>query len=187
MKKLILAFVAIMTVTASQAQNENRRGNGDRQVDRTEMTKRRTDDAVKKYGLNKDQAAKLLALNTKYADKIGPGMGGMRGGARGDRPRPNFGGGGGFGGGQGMGQGMGQGGQRPEMTPEMREQFAKMRQEREEAQKQYDAELQEILTPEQYKSYQADQEEMRQNMGRRGNGQRGNGQRGERRNRDQQQ
>jgi hypothetical protein len=143
------------------------------------MTKRRTDDAVKKYNLNEDQAAKLLALNTKYADKIGFGMGGMRGGGRGNRPRPNFGDGGGQGMGQGMG--MGQGGQRPEMTEEMREQFAKMRQEREEAQKKYDAELQEIMTPDQYKAYQADQEEMRKNMGRRGNGQRGG--RGNRENR----
>jgi Spy/CpxP family protein refolding chaperone len=170
MKKLIMALVAFMTVTASQAQGNFGQGNGERrEIDRTEMTKRRTDDAVKKYSLNEDQAAKLLALNTKYADKIGFGMGGMRGGARGDRPRPNFGG----------GQGMGQGGQRPEMTEEMREQFAKMRQEREEAQKQYDTELQQIMTPEQYKAYQADQEEMRRNFGRRGQG----GQRGGRGNR----
>ena len=67
----------------------------------------------------------------------------------------------------------------PEMTEEQREQFAKMRQEREEAQKQYDAELQQIMTPEQYKAYQADQEEMRRNFGRRGQG----GQRGGRGNR----
>ena len=174
MKKLIMAFVAFMTVTASQAQGNFGQGNGERrEIDRTEMTKRRTDDAVKKYSLNEDQAAKLLALNTKYVDKIGFGRGGMRGGARGDRPRPNF------GGGQGMGQGMGQGGQRPEMTEEMREQFAKMRQEREEAQKQYDTELQQIMTPEQFKAYQADQEEMRRNFGRRGQG----GQRGGRGNR----
>ena len=173
MKKLILAFVAIMTMTAAQAQGNFGQGNGERrEFDRTEMTKRRTDDAVKKYSLNEDQAAKLLALNTKYADKIGFGMGGMRGGGRGMRPRPNFGGGN-----QGGGQG-----QRPEMTEEQREQFAKMRQEREEAQKQYDTELQQIMTPEQFKAYQADQEEMRKNFGRRGNGQRGG--RGNRENRE---
>ncbi len=170
MKKLIMALVAFMTVTASQAQGNFGQGNGERrEIDRTEMTKRRTDDAVKKYSLNEGQAAKLLALNTKYADKIG--FGGMRGGNRGGmRPRPNFGGG---------NQGGGQGGQRPEMTEEMREQFAKMRQEREEAQKQYETELQQIMTPEQYKAYQADQEEMRRNFGRRGQG----GQRGGRGNR----
>lgn len=170
MKKIILAFVAFMTMTAAQAQGNFGQGNGERrEMDRTEMTKRRTDDAVKKYSLNEEQAAKLLALNTKYADKIGFG-GGMRGGNRGMRPRPNFGGGDNQGGGQG---------QRPEMTEEMREQFAKMRQEREEATKQYEAELQQIMTPEQYKAYQADQEEMRRNFGRRGQG----GQRGGRGNR----
>ena len=169
MKKIILAFVAFMTMTAAQAQGNFGQGNGERrEMDRTEMTKRRTDNAVKKYSLNDDQAAKLLALNTKYADKIGFG-GGMRGG-RGMRPRPNFGGGDNQGGGQG---------QRPEMTEEQREQFAKMRQEREEAQKQYDTELQQIMTPEQFKAYQADQEEMRRNFGRRGQG----GQRGGRGNR----
>ena len=95
MKKVFLALVAMITVTAAQAQGDNRPQRGDRQVDRTEMIKQRTDNTVQKYGLNEDQAAKLLALNTKYADKIG--FGGMRGGARGDRPRPNFGGGGGQG------------------------------------------------------------------------------------------
>ena len=60
MKKLILAFVAVMTMTAAQAQGDNNQGNGERpRVDRTEMLKRRTDDAVKKYGLNEEQAAKL--------------------------------------------------------------------------------------------------------------------------------
>ena len=95
MKKLILAFVAVMTMTAAQAQGDNNQGNGERpRVDRTEMLKRRTDDAVKKYGLNEEQAAKLLQLNTKYADTMGRRMGGQRGGRRGGaRPAPNFGGG----------------------------------------------------------------------------------------------
>ena len=164
MKKMILAFIAFITVTAVQAQENNAQGNSERRdTDRTEMTKRRTEDAVKKYGLNDDQAAKLLALNTKYADKMGPGRGGMRGG-RGMRPRPDF--------------GNGQQGERPQMTDEQREQFAKARQERQEATKQYEAELQQILTPEQYKAYQADQEAMRKNFGRRGQ----DGQRGGRRN-----
>jgi hypothetical protein len=157
MKKMILAIVAMITVTAAQAQGDNQQNNGQRrQFDQTEMVKRRTDDAVKKYGLSEEQAAKLLTLNNKFAGKMGgPGMRGQRGGAR---PRPNFG---------------SDGGQRPEMTEEMRQQMQKMRQEREEAQKQYDAELQTILTPDQYKAYQADQEQMRRNFGRRGGGQRG--------------
>ena len=173
MKKVFLALVAMITVTAAQAQGDNRPQRGDRQVDRTEMIKQRTDNAVQKYGLNEDQAAKLLSLNTKYADQMGPGMGrgGRRGGGQGGgmRPRPGFGG--------NDGQGFQQG-QRPEMTEEMRAQMEKMRKEREEAQKKYDEELQTILTPDQYKAYQADQEEMRRNFGnRRGGGQRRGGNR----------
>ena len=64
------------------------------------------------------------------------------------------------------------------MTEEMRAQMEKMRKDREEAQKKYDEELQTILTPDQYKAYQADQEEMRRNFGnRRGGGQRRGGNR----------
>ena len=178
MKKMILAIMAVMTMTAAQAQGDNQQGrNGRRQFDRTEMVKQRTDNAVKKYGLSEEQAAKLLSLNTKYADNLGPGMGmrGPRGGGRGgNRPNPNFGGG---------DNGGGQFGQRPEMTEEMRAQMEKMRKEREESMKKYEEELQTIMTPEQYKAYQADQEEMRKNFGRRGGGQRG--QRGERRQQEQ--
>ena len=176
MKKIILAIVAMMTMTAAQAQEQGDNANrqrGQRQFDRTEMIKQRTDNAVQKYGLNEDQAAKLLSLNTKFADQMGPGMGrgGRRGGGQGGgmRPRPGFGG--------NDGQGFQQG-QRPEMTEEMRAQMEKMRKDREEAQKKYDEELQTILTPDQYKAYQADQEEMRRNFGnRRGGGQRRGGNR----------
>jgi hypothetical protein len=169
MKKMILAIVAMMSITAAMAQGNNRpQRNGNQQFDRTEMIKQRTDNAVQKYGLNTDQAAKLLELNTKYADTMGPGMGmgGRRGGGQGGgmRPRPNFGG--------GNGQGAQQG-QRPEMTEEMRAQMEKARKDREEAQKKYEEELKTIMTPDQYKAYQADQEEMRRNFGnRRGGGQR---------------
>ena len=168
MKKMVLAIVAMMSITAAMAQGNNRpQRNGNQQMDRTEMIKQRTDNAVQKYGLSSEQAAKLLELNTKYADTMGPGMGmgGRRGGGQGgaQRPRPNFGG----------GQGGAQQGQRPEMTEEMRAQMEKMRKEREESQKKYDEELQTIMTPDQYKAYKADQEEMRRNFGnRRGGGQR---------------
>lgn len=165
MKKMVLAIVAMMSITAAMAQGNNRpQRNGNQQMDRTEMIKQRTDNAVQKYGLNSEQAAKLLELNTKYADTMGPGMGmgGRRGGFQ-QGQRPNFGG----------GQGGFQQGQRPEMTEEMRAQMEKMRKEREESQKKYDEELQTIMTPDQYKAYKADQEEMRRNFGnRRGGGQR---------------
>ena len=75
MKKMILALVALMTMTAAQAQDDNKQRGERRQFDRTEMVKQRTDDVAKKYGLTKEQADKLLELNTKYADKMGRGMG----------------------------------------------------------------------------------------------------------------
>jgi len=158
MKKMILAIVAIMMMTAAQAQDNNlQNGRERRNFDRTEMIKKRTDDVVKKYGLSEEQATKLLSLNTKFAGNMGPGMRGMRGGRGGarQRPRPNFGAG-------------NADGQRPEMTEEMREQMQKAREERQQAMKQYDTELQTIMTPDQYKAYQADQAEMRKNGFRRG-------------------
>ena len=165
MKKLILAFVAMITMTSAQAQNDNNSSRGERgRFDRTEMLKRRTDETVKKYGLNEEQATKLLELNTKYADKMGSGMGGPRDGRRGgarpgaDRNRNR------------------QQGQRPELTEEQKQNMEKQRAERQAAMEQYATELQAIMTPDQYNAYKAD---MEKNM--RQGGQRGGGPRGERR------
>ena len=148
MKKLIFSIIAVMSLTTAIAQDNDRpRRDGQRNFDRTEMLKRRTDDVVKKYNLNSEQAEKLLALNTKFADKLNPRMGGF-GRGRGSRPAPNFGG--------------GNGGNRPEMTEEMRQNMEKMRQER-----------QTIMTPEQFKAYQEDAEKRMQEGRRRGGGPRG--------------
>ena len=57
----------------------------------------------------------------------------------------------------------------------MRAQFEEMRKQREENQKKYDAELEKILTPEQFKSYQKDMEEQRAQRGRGMGGRRGGG------------
>ena len=161
MKKVILALVAVMTMTSVQAQSDNRPARGERrQFDRTEMLKKRTDETVKKYGLNEEQAAKLLELNTKYADKMGQGMGAPRGGRRGAGPGFN---------------GNRQQGQRPELTEEQKQNMEKQRQERQEAMKQYADELQTIMTPDQYKAYKADAEK----RGPQGNNRRGGGSRGE--------
>ena len=160
MKKMILAFVALISMTAAQAQDDNNGKRPERpQMDRTEMVKHRTDDTVKKYGLDSNQAAKLLELNTKYADKMGRGFGGCPGG---------------FGGQRGQ---RGQRPQRPEMTEEMKQQMEAQRKEQAEAMKQYDAELQTILTPEQYKTYKEDQEKRMKEGGRRGGRPRGDRQR----------
>ena len=58
--------------------------------------------------------------------------------------------------------GFGQGGQMPELTEEQRAQMEEARKKREEAQKEYDAELEKIMTPDQFKQYQEDQKNRRQ-------------------------
>lgn len=159
MKKIVLALAVALTVsTAAMAQDGQRRER--RQFNKTEMIQQRTDMVAKKYGLNDKQTKELLALNTEYADKMGPGMRGPRG------PRPD----------------MNNGGRGPK--PEKRDSLKRrerpqnapegMQPNREEMQKnmqEYDAKLQKIMTDDQYKAYKADMEKMRQ-QGPRGGGQR---------------
>ena len=171
MKRFFLMITAVVLMGTTAVAQDN---NGQRpQFDRTEMIKQRTDAMVEKYKLNADQAKQLLELNTKNAETMGPGMGMGRMG--GGRP-------GGMGGRRGGGQ-AGQGGQGApqmggggfQMTEEQRAQFEEMRKQREENQKKYEAELEKILTPEQFKSYQKDMEEQRAQRGRRGMGGPGGG------------
>ena len=152
---MILAFAAAVMMSANvMAQNERPQG---QQMDRAEMLKLRTDQMVKDYGLNEDQAKKVLDLNTKYADKIpmmrGRGGQGQRGerpqGQEGQRQRP-----------QGDARPQGQGGQRSQAD------FEEMRKNMED----YNAELQKIMTEEQFKKYTEN------NSRRGGQGQRGQGQ-----------
>lgn len=154
MKKAILAVIACMAMSFAHAQNDAKKDDRQgRKFDKTEMIKKRTDETAKKYGLNAEQSAKLLTLNTKYADMMGPGNRGMRRGRPGNPPRD------------------GQGdkpedvkkekdgkekGKRPEMTEEMKTQMAAQRKERAEQMKKYDEELQKIMTDEQFKSYKSD-------------------------------
>ena len=172
MKQIVMTLAAMLLLSTSAMAQGNFPQNGQR-PDPKEMIQRRTDRTVQQYGLNAEQAKQLLSLNTKYADVMMPrgGLGGQRGqGARpdGNRQRPAQ--------GDSIRQPRGQrpeGGQRPQggQRPEMNEQM-----------KAYEEELQKIMTPEQYKAYQADRERMRQNMGRGGMG----GQRGQRGRRPQQ-
>jgi Spy/CpxP family protein refolding chaperone len=171
MKRIVLIMTAaVLMGTTAMAQGNN----GQRpQFDRTEMIKQRTDAMVEKYKLDADQAKKLLELNTKNAETMGPGMGmGRMGGGRRGGMGGRRGGGQAGPGGQGAPQ-MGGGGF--QMTEEQRAQFEEMRKQREENQKKYDAELEKILTPEQFKSYQKDMEEQRAQRGRRGMGGPGGG------------
>jgi hypothetical protein len=160
MKKIAMAIAAaLMMSTSAMAQNEEKKGEP-RQFNKTEMIQQRTDATVKRYGLNEEQAAKLLELNTKYADKMGP----MRGGPRGQQ------GGRGFGGRQGMGQGQGQGPRMHRQAPDsLRNNAPRMnREEMQKSMEEYDTQLKAIFTPEQYETYQADQKKMREARGNRG-------------------
>lgn len=149
MKKLVLTMIAMVTMSLSAMAQDTAQVR--RQFNPEQMAKMRTDAVVKKYGLNDDQAKKLLDLNTRFAGRIrpmGPMGGQRRGGQRmqGDRPqrmnpdslRAQ---------GQRRGQGQRGGGfNREEMQKNMED---------------YNNELKAILTPEQYEAYQKDEQQNR--------------------------
>jgi len=153
MKKLVLTMIAMVTMSLSAMAQDTAQVR--RQFNPEQMAKMRTDAVVQKYGLNEDQAKKLLDLNTRFADKIRP-MGQMGGQRRGQGPRM-------------------QGGDRPQrMNPDsLRAQGQRRGQggqgqrggfNREEMQKNmeaYNNELKAILTPEQYEAYQKDEQQNR--------------------------
>lgn len=158
MKKIVVSIAALLLLSTAAIAQDNQGQRPERpRVDRTEMIKQRTDDIVKKYGLNEEQAKQLLSLNTKYLGQ----MGGQRGPRRG-----------------GPGMGPANGGQRPQMNdstarrrPQGGPRQGGMRMGGQ--MQEYNQELQKILTPEQYKAYQADREERMRQFG---------AQRGQRRN-----
>lgn len=160
MKKMMMAIIAMAMSAQMMAQEVRQDDNQRRQFDRTEMLKQRTSETAKKLGLNEEQTAKLLELNTQYADKLRPQMRGQRQarpqgrrpeGARDSvRVRPE------------------RGGQQPS-----REDMEKMREEMQANQAAYDAELQKILTEEQFKAYKADEQNRMQRGPRGGFGKRG--------------
>lgn len=155
MRTILLAAMMALAIHCTAQQTD---GQADRRrnFDPKEMTQRRTDEAVKRYGLDEAQAKKLLELNQKYDTLLmrpmgGPGRGPRPGGDRGPRPesRPDS-------------------TQRREPTAEQkakmeegRKQWDAQRQKMEEARKAYDTELQAILTAEQYEKYKADSKERR--------------------------
>jgi hypothetical protein len=166
MKKLMMILAAAFLSSAAFAQ-------GFGNFDQGEMVKNRTEEQVKQYKLNEDQAKQLEALNTKYAEKMGFGfmmMGGGRGMGRGmgGGQRPQGGPQGGFGGGQGGfggGQGGFGGGQMPQMSEEQRAQMQERMKQMQENMEAYDKELEQIFTPEQFKAYKEDQEKNRARRG----------------------
>lgn len=138
-------MAAIMVGATAMAQDQS--------ADNTEMVKKRTEAVAEKYGLNEEQTQKLLELNTKYANLMGPGPG-QGGGRPGGGPGGDGGSGRPEGGPGGPGGGDSVRAERPQMSEEQRKEM----QEKMEA---YDKELQEIMTEDQYNSYKSDMQNRR--------------------------
>ena len=155
MKKIVMTMVALLTMTAAVAQDnnsENRQRPEFKKPTPEEMANR----MAESLKLDENQQKKVLELNKEYESVLaGPGMG--RGFGRGQRgPRPD--------GQTGASQqnNQQQRPERPQMTEEQRAQFQQMMEKRQE----YDKKLKEILTEDQYKTYQ----EQNQRRGRGGFG-----------------
>ena len=151
MKKIVMTMVALLTMTAAVAQNnENGQRHEFKKPTPEEMTNRMAD----QLKLDDKQKSKVLDLNKEYENVLTPRMGGFgRGRGRGPRPDAQS------GATQNNDQ---QRPQRPQMTEEQRAQMKQMMEKRQE----YDKKLKEILTEEQYKTYQ----EQHQRRGRGGRG-----------------
>ena len=146
MKKMMMTLLAAVVVsTAAVAQNKDDNKSPQDNNRKQEMVKHRTDRLVKDYQLNDQQARQLQELNTKYADKMRPHHPRHHGphGMKGQRPEPPKG---------------DKKGERPEPPKGDRQD---RRKEMDETMKAYEAELQKIMTPEQFKKYQADMQQRR--------------------------
>ena len=142
MKRMMMMMAAVLISASAVAQTDTQDQRPEKKFDKTEMAKHRTDRMVERYSLDDKQAKKLLELNNKYADKMGPHGGRPPHGPKGapgrppkDKPE----------------------GHRPEPPKDGKHMGPpKDKKQMEETMKAYDAELREILTAEQYKTYQAD-------------------------------
>jgi len=145
---IVTMMAAVLVITSAMAQEDSKNGQRpQRKFDKTEMIKHRTDETVSRYKLSDKQAKQLLELNTKYADKMGPGprghhYPGHHGTKRPPVPKDAK-------------------GQKPE-PPKDDTKMQERRKEMEANMKAYDAELKKIMTADQFKSYQADQKEFRE-------------------------
>jgi Spy/CpxP family protein refolding chaperone len=153
MKQMMMTLLAaVMVSTAAVAQDKDSNKPSEDNNRKQEMVKHRTDQIVKDYQLSDKQAKQLLELNTKYADKMRPRHPRHHGphGMKGERPEPP------------KGEMKGERPEPPkgEMKGELPEppkgDRMERRKEMEETMKAYEAELQKIMTPDQFTRYQAD-------------------------------
>ena len=135
MKKFVMTMVALLTMTAAVAQNNDNGNNGQRREFRRQTPEEMTNRLSEQLKLTEDQKTKVLALNKEYKDVLrGPGMGrGPRG------PRPD--------GQSGASQ---QRPERPQMTDAQKAEMQKNMEKR----KEYNEKLKNILTDDQFKKYQ---------------------------------
>ena len=140
MKRIIVTLIAALTVTAaSMAQTDNERRE---RPSKEEMAKHRTEAMVKKYGLDASQQEKLLALNTKYADKMKPMHPRRHHGPHPEAVHPDD-------------------NDRPVPPANDGQDMEKKRKEMKETQEAYEKELKGIMTEEQFEKYKKERLEMR--------------------------
>lgn len=150
MKKMVLMFVALMTIGSASAQTEgNKDGMDSTRGDRTEWM-------VKELGLSAEQAEKVKELNAKYPElqRRGRGHHGNRGPRPDMEPRTD-----------GNTGATAQAGERPQRPS--REEMEKRFAERREKMEAYNNELKGILSEDQFKAYEERMQQMRQNRPRR--------------------
>ncbi|WP_455587070.1 DUF4890 domain-containing protein [Bacteroides sp.] len=135
--KRIAFFMVTLFLMGSMAMAQGQRGEHKKMTPK-ERAERMTERMAKEYSLNDTQKKQLLELNLAQSEKMGDRM----------SMRPNKG-------------GKKDGKKAPEMTKEQRE---KMRAERKAANDEYNAQLQKIMTKEQYDSYIKKQAEREQRM-----------------------
>ena len=151
-----MTMVALLTMTAAVAQDNNSENRQRREFKKPtpeEMTTRMTESLK----LDDKQQKKVLELNKEYENVLGgPGMGrGFGRGQRGLRPDGQT--------GASQNNNNQQRPERPQMTEEQRAKMQQMMEKRQE----YNKKLKEILTDDQYKTYQ---EQNRRRGGRGGRG-----------------
>jgi len=169
MKKIVLAVIAAMTMsigsaTAQDVQNGKQQER--KRMNQKEMIQKRTEETVKQYGLNEEQAGKLLELNKKYAGKLRGPQGRHPNNMRpGGRPERGF---------EGKMTDMPKDSMKRQGPPQKidGEQMKAAREEMRKNMEAYEAELQKIMSEEQYQAYKADMEKRMKDGRRRFGGQR---------------
>ena len=144
MKKIVMTMVALLTMTVAVAQNNE---NGQRPEFKKPTPEEMTNRMAENLKLDDKQKSKVLALNKEYESVLmgGPGMGRGFGRGMGRGPRPD--------GETGATQKNDQQKQRPQRPKMTDEQKAQMKANMEKRQE-YDKKLKDILTDDQYKTYQ---------------------------------